>query len=651
VFAAIGPESLLVALMLVVAFAYPQLASNCFGRAERALGALARRRKTSVLVCGRAANRILASLCCWSIPNSRPAVMLRRRKTRWTNIQIPGLVPVLLIVAIWVLVAFLINPRGEFPLNDDWAYARSVESLLGGGGLKFPEISTNIIAQIFWGALFCLPFGFSFTALRISTLTLGVIGVVALYGLLLEVDADRKTALFGALLLAFNPLYLVLSYSFMSDVPFTAISLLSLYFIVRGMRRNSQIEVSAGLFLACIALLIRQNGLAVFMAVGLTYISRKGLRLRSTFLASIPLALGVSVQVLWDQWMKYSRILPAHHSMQASWVLSPLSYVSWQATVMIVYGLVVISWYLGLFLFPLMLFVGRRRLAELCPSRLLNWTTLVFATLILLLARRWPLIGNVLCDTGLGPVTLHDVYLLRLPSLPTAGNALLFLITCLGTAGAVVLVQATSFAVPAALKFRPFPPGKRDPLVLLLASGLINLVPIAILTIRGWIIDRYLLFLLPLGIAIVLLLVSEVRGGKAGSAIMRLAMASLVLYGAFSIAGTHDYLSWNRARWEALNNLMTEQRVSADDIDGGYEFNGWHLRDSKYRSIREKIYWWLAAGDDFMVTFGPVPGFTELRRYPFRRWLPPAEGHILVLGKTTKDQAKPAPPNGPIDRN
>jgi hypothetical protein len=106
------------------------------------------------------------------------------------------------------------------------------------------------------------------------------------------------------------------------------------------------------------------------------------------------------------------------------------------------------------------------------------------------------------------------------------------------------------------------------------------------------------------------------------------------LYAAFSIAGTHDYLSWNRVRWQALNSLVTEQRVSADDIDGGYEFNGWYLYDAKYRSTPEKSGWWVA-GDDFMVTFGPVPGFTEIRHYPFRRWLPPGEGHILVLRRTT----------------
>jgi hypothetical protein len=549
----------------------------------------------------------------------------------------PGLVMVLLIVGIWVLVAFLINPRGEFPLNDDWAYAGAVKALIEGGGLKLSGWGRpTIIAQILWGALFCLPFGFSFTALRISTLTLGVIGVLALYGLLREADADRETALFGAVLLAFNPLYLGLSYTFMSDVPFVAVSVLSLYFLVRGMRRNSLFEVAAGFFLACVALLIRQTGLAIFIACGLTCLAKSGLRLRSMFLASIPVAFGGVVQILWGQWLEYRHILPARYSMQAEWVLSPRSYLSWQDAKVFAAGLFIVAVYLGLFLLPILLFVGRRRWAELCRPRLLNLATLVVSVLAayVLRDRRMPLLDNVLYDLGIGPATLRDSYILDLVSLPTAGEGFWFVVTFLGFVGAVVLVQATLVAIAKAFKLLPLPPGKRGSLVMLLASGLIYVVPEAILNINDMAFDRYVLFLVPLGIAIILLLVSDGGPDKAGSAIMPLAVASLVLYGAFSIAGTHDYLSWNRARWQALNNLTTEQRVSADDIDGGFEFNGWYLYDSNYLETDEKSWWWVA-GDDFLVTFGPVPGFTELRRYPFRRWLPPGEGNILVLRRTT----------------
>ena len=545
---------------------------------------------------------------------------------------------VLLLVGIWVLVALLINPRGEFPLNDDWIYAKTVKTLLAGGGLHFADMYANIVAQIFWGALFCLPFGFSFTALRISTLTLGLIGVLALYGVLREAGADRNTALFGALLLAFNPLYMVLSYSFMSDVPFTAVCIVSLYFIMRGFRRNTHFEVAAGLSLACLALLIRQPGLAIFVGFALAYLAKSGWRPRNLFLAGISVMLGGTVQVLWDQWMRYKHILPPHHSEPAVWVLSPRSYLSWQTPGLLAFGLVAISVYLGIFLFPFLLFVGRRKLASLYRSPLLTSASLAFAVLPACELRymRMPLLSNVLYNLGLGPApeTLRYTLTRGMPSLPTAGNTFWIVVTFLGGLGAVVLFQTTLVAIPRALNLRPFPAEKRASLVILLATGLTYLAPVAILTIDGRAFDRYLLFPVAVGIAMIGLLVSELGPSKADSSIMLLAVLSLALYGAFSVAGTHDYLCWNRARWQALNHLMNERRVPANDIDGGYEFNGWYLYDPKYRATPWKSYWWVA-GDDFMITFGPAWGFTELSRYPFQRWLPPSEGNILVLRKTT----------------
>ena len=65
----IGPESLVVSLALLLAFLYPQLGSNLFGKTERALAALGRRRKTSVLVCGLAALTVRAVLLpVWPVP-------------------------------------------------------------------------------------------------------------------------------------------------------------------------------------------------------------------------------------------------------------------------------------------------------------------------------------------------------------------------------------------------------------------------------------------------------------------------------------------------------------------------------------------------------------------------------------------------------
>jgi hypothetical protein len=576
--------------------------------------------------------------------NSPPvATPAHARESSWTDRPTSELKMVLLIVAIWIVVALLIDPRGEFPLGDDWAYSAAVKTLLSGGGIKLSGWgAANLIAQILWGALFCFPFGFSFTALRISTLTLGLVGVLAVYGLLREGDADHSTALFGALLLAFNPLYLVLSYTFMSDVPFVAVSALSFYFLVRGMKKSSGLEMAAGLLLACLALLIRQTGLAIFMGFGVAYLAKYGLRLGKVFLATVSVAGGFAVQILWNHFLMSRHTLPASYGMQAIWVLSPHYYVSWHAVLPFGRGLIDLSVYLGLFLLPLILLIVPRRLKALGQSRLVTLITPVFAVMgaYVLRYRRMPLLPNVFYDLGLGPPTLQDAYLRALPSIPTAGKVFWAVVTFVGFLGAVALVAATLLVIGNMRRFLPTLTGKRELLAILLASGLIYFVPLSILTFTGMGYDRYVLVLVPSGIVILFLLVNDVgrTKAKAGSLIMPLAVVSLLLTCAFSIAGTHDYLSWNRARWQALNNLTTEQRVGPDDIDGGFEFNGWYLYDANYRVQPGKSWWWVVR-DNFMITFGPVPGFTEIKRYHFRRWLQPGEGSILVLRRAQASSA------------
>src|SRR5215471_2500577 len=61
-FSAVAPEILLASLALLIAFNYPQLGSRWLARVEKAVGALARGRKTSVLVCGLLALAARAAL-------------------------------------------------------------------------------------------------------------------------------------------------------------------------------------------------------------------------------------------------------------------------------------------------------------------------------------------------------------------------------------------------------------------------------------------------------------------------------------------------------------------------------------------------------------------------------------------------------------
>src|SRR2546425_1206241 len=175
---------------------------------------------------------------------------------------------ILALVAVWLAMLALAQAHGDFPLDDDWAYGFTVEHLLRTGHFRLSGWSSmNLISQAFWGALFCLPGGFSFEALRISSQLLGLGGVLATYGLARECGAERAMAVLAALLLAANPVYFQLASTFMTDVPFTALTAGSVWLLARGMRTGSRSEFLLGALLALAAMLDRQNGIAIPAAV------------------------------------------------------------------------------------------------------------------------------------------------------------------------------------------------------------------------------------------------------------------------------------------------------------------------------------------------------------------------------------------------
>jgi hypothetical protein len=119
----------------------------------------------------------------------------------------PAILPLAFLAVLWLAAALLVQPWGEFPLNDDWDYAKSARALAERGRFELsPEARVTLFAQAAWGALFSLPFGWSFVALRLSTVTAGLAGTFAVYGLARLAGASRRLATVAALTLAVCPL-------------------------------------------------------------------------------------------------------------------------------------------------------------------------------------------------------------------------------------------------------------------------------------------------------------------------------------------------------------------------------------------------------------------------------------------------------------
>ena len=107
---------------------------------------------------------------------------------------------VVVILGLWAAASLAVGPAGDFPLNDDWIYGAAVKSLLAGDGILLPgavrgPTIANLLTQALWGAAFSLPAGFSYTALRLSTLVAGAAGLGFLFALLRENGVRRPVAI------------------------------------------------------------------------------------------------------------------------------------------------------------------------------------------------------------------------------------------------------------------------------------------------------------------------------------------------------------------------------------------------------------------------------------------------------------------------
>lgn len=548
---------------------------------------------------------------------------------------------ILVIIMIWVIGALIVNPVGDFPLNDDWQYGRVVQSIVEKGYLQFPgEVAVPLIAQALWGALFCLLFGFSFTALRFSTLILGLVGVLATYGFLEELKISRKVALIGALVLALNPLYFQLSNTFMTDIPFLAFAMLALYFFMRGMKRESNLELLIGTLFACLAALTRQIGVIITLSFGFAYIVKNGISKRSLVKASLPAVLVCGTLILYQGWLMFTGRLPVAYNCQIDYLFNPhlMGYYPFPIVYLFCYTGFITLLYLGLFLFPFLILFqnGWHKLSSRQKAlgflALLIFFVVVIGVLISGILRKqlMMLSGNVLNNFGYGPALLPGGSYRYLPVIPVT---LRLYITVISVIGAALLLWYLFLGIRQLLQ-RPSkvrPVSDKWILALVLSSCVFYGVSICLAKSYH---DRYQVFLLPLLVIIAAIVKRNVKLST-HRLFTIIGIIVIAVYGVFAIGATHDYLSWNRVRWKAARDLIEKARVPAGDINGGFEFGAWHAYSSQIRYVCDQRWWW---GKNikykYLITFGPVNGYEEIKRYPYKRWIPLRQGNIYVLRKT-----------------
>ncbi len=577
----------------------------------------------------------------------------RDRHTRASDAPSAVLPATVIIVVATAAIAAAVGIGGEFPLNDDWSYAYTTHVLCTEGVLRFlPWTGATLVLQAGYGALLCKLFGFSFTVLRTSTILLSAAGAIGFVLLLRECRVRGALLAVAVAVFALNPLYVNLAFTFMTDVPFTVAAVWAGLWYARGLRSGRTATLVTGSVAATAALLIRQHGILVALAAACVALFPPREETSSVRPASAASATAWSERV---RAACAASLLPvlafvAFHVWLFGLHGSPQGYVNkiGEAQAVTVTALANAAFrgvtYLGLFLLPLTATLAPPRRVPRLAVTTFGATAFVAAALYLRSRALMPYLSNVIYDFGLGALTLRDTLFLGLAPPVHLGPFFKIGLTIVSLAGTALLLAWPAAAVAAGARSggtsdttTPNAIGPRGDVVTRFTALAALLLFAGTLLQVHYYFDRYLIPVLPFAAAALL-------GSARRSTPRAVSIVLAVLLGWYGIAGTHDYLAWNRARYAGLETLRAEG-VPVTEIDGGFEFNAWHLAaelgtwptDAESRSGQPATLrsWWWVVDDRFVASFRPLDGYRVYRELFYRRWLVPGTGRVLILERVT----------------
>lgn len=244
---------------------------------------------------------------------------------------------------------------------------------------------------------------------------------------------------------------------------------------------------------------------------------------------------------------------------------------------------------------------------------------------------------NIIIKSGIGLLTLYDTFVLKLNNKVELPTIFWIVITAMSFVGAILLIRFGLASINLIIKKRSeILNGVQLSGIFLMLTAVIYLSPALVGEFR----DRYLIPVIPLllgGAGVFSRPIPRIRLASRNL----LAIAILCFSSCFAILGTRDYLAWNRVRWEAIQDLMGKQNVRAEDIDGGFEFNGWHGYETLYKKTEPRPFR-LGSNIRYRVTFGTIPGYAVVKEYMFDLWLPPHKARILVVEKVVDKRSRSA---------
>ncbi len=476
-------------------------------------------------------------------------------------------------LASYLLLILLVQPWGNYPLNDDWIYARIGKRFAETGRFVFDhDTGAAFMGQGMLAAPFIRFFGFSHTCLRCLTMCMGALILCFLWMLLRYAQIRPALRAAALLVVTWNPLFAYLSFSFMTEIYAYSAAFLGAVIWIRDRRAHPDGQLISwfGAIATAVAVgsgfWVRQYCVVAFPALlaatALTNLPRLKQSLPRFAVSCLAFALVIAGCFYYAHYRAEAPLADYSRRLGRIWPINPVaSFLE----------IGIFLTYMTAFLLPLLVLGGRLWSRKVVPAVVLLAMVGGAAALLLLqtpphldLHPTFPFLSNLIRNAGLGPILLPDVQFAQMAS-PTWPPAAWGTIECLLLA-ANLLWAPVIYAAPGILR----KPGLRAEL--LVFALLLSLASLTVTTLvdRLAAFDRYYLpetFGLAIALAVVLSDAPQIHPARFAAALLPLAF--------FTAAGLHDYFRWNDSAWDLYRQALSNG-VSPANIEGSYEMNGWY---------------------------------------------------------------------------
>jgi hypothetical protein len=468
--------------------------------------------------------------------------------------------------------ALLIHPYAETGICDDWSYIKTTQILAQTGHIVYNGWASAMLGwQLSLGALFAKLFGFSFTAVRLSTTVVAIATTWLLQSAFVRAGLCQWNATLATLTFVFSPLYLPLAFTFMTDVSGVFSIILCLYMCLRALQADTPASTIAWIGSAALlnaiggtARQIAWLGVLVMIPCTLWLVRR---RPRVLLAGGLSCLLGAGIIFASMHWFNQQPYTLPERLIPESLGLKSFENIVAMGTRSALELLCLVLPVLLMFVAPVL--KPNRRMAVLFVAGILLFALMGIVLFSYHGLDHWiaPFLGLNVTVPGLVEA---DSIIGSRPLILPFGFRILLTVTTIIASVSLFAVLFGNGSARSSLHPRAVSISWRDLGVVLgpfSAAYIFMLMPRAS---AGGFYDRYLLPLM----VILLLLLARFYQEKVRPRLPVLAAVLIAIVACFTIAGTHDLFAMYRGYLAAFQEVRSSG-VPATAISGSWENDGW----------------------------------------------------------------------------